>query len=832
MDTSRLDRIFHPRSVAVIGADEHPGKSGTAIMRNLIESGYEGVVHPVNSRFTALWGRPCVRSVGDIDPPVDLAVIATRITTAPQLIRQCIRAGVGAAVIISPGGKEVGPQGVEMERQIRQAAAGSGLRIIGPNSLGVLCSRCKFNLTTAHLTPPGGHLAFISQSGALATAIFDTAARERIGFSHFVGLGSMADVHFADLIDYLGNDGTVRSIVMYIEHLTHARHFMSAARAVSHIKPIIALKAGRTAAGAMAAACHTGVDTGEDAVYEAAFKRAGILRVRTFEELFDCTELVAKQPGARDTGLVIVSNAGGPAVMAADALGDHGIAPVTLSAETRSRLEEILSPIWSRSNPVDIGRGATARRYMEAVQVLIQARETDGLLLMCAPYAMADPTATAQLLAPYLKGRRIPVIAAWLGGGAMENGREIFNQAGIPTFDSPERAVRAFMDLYHYGRNIEMLRQIPEKLPRHLQFDTAFAAMLINRQMDPDGVWMSEARSMQLLAAYGIPTRPDRSAAGKGISLRHAVELSVGLRKDSIFGPVLTFGWGGAITDILADRGLGIPPLNRLLARRMMEETKVYRLLSGQGHRPQANMLFLEEILIRLSQLAIDFAQVERVDINPLVVTKEAIWAAQAHVLLRPGPVPAPMHLAIAPYPNEYETVMHLPDAGDVFIRPIRPEDARLLQTLFAGLSEQSIYFRFFRPLKSLPPNMLARFTQIDYDREVAMVAIKEEADRPEEMVAVGRIIKDPDPKQAEFAILVGDRWHGKGIGAALLRLCLGIAKSQGVERIWGKVMADNSHMLVLGRRLNFTINRDLDSGEYDLRLDLNRFDAQAHNRR
>ena len=817
MDTSQLDRIFHPRSVAVIGASEHPGKSGTAIMRNLIASGYEGAIHPVNPGCTTLWQRPCLRSVTDMDRPADLAVITTRITTVPRIIRQCVRAGVGAAVIISSGGKEIGPRGVEMEQEIRKAAAGSPLRIIGPNSLGVVCSRCKLNVTTAHRMPPPGQLAFISQSGALATAIFDSAGKERIGFSHFVGLGSMMDVNFGDLIDYLGNDGRVRSIVMYVEHLTHARRFMSAARAVSSIKPIIALKAGRTPAGALAAARHTGAATGEDAVYDAAFKRAGILRVRTFEALFDCAELVAKQPQPRRAGLVILSNAGGPAVMAVDALGTHGVAPVDLSAETHARLEQILSPVWSRANPVDIGREASARRYLQSVQVLLKAPETDGLLLMFAPQAMAYPTTTAQLLTPLLKDRRIPVVTAWLGGSAVETARAIFNRAGIPTFDSPERAVSAFMDLYNYGRNIEMLRQIPAKLPRRLSFDKETAAMLVRRHMGKGGGWMRENPAKRLLTAYGIPV----TAARRTRISPSGIELYLGMRKDGIFGPVMKFGWGGTLTDVVDDHSLGLPPLNRLLAKRMMEETKVYRLLCGYSNHLPANVVLLEEVLIRLSQLATDFAQIEQIELNPLVATGQRVWAAHARVRLHPSPVPAPMHLAIAPYPNEYETTLHLPDTGDIFIRPIRPEDAPLMQALFGSLSEQSIYFRFFRPLKALPEHMLARFTQIDYDREIAIVAIKEIAGKVEQMMAVGRIIKDPDPRQAEFAILVGDPWHGKGIGASLLHLCLRIAKSQGVQKIWGKVMADNTQMLVLGRKMNFNISRDLDSGEYELRLDL-----------
>lgn len=896
MSIHHLERIFHPRSVAVVGASERPQTVGAVLMRNLIEAGYKGEIHPVNHRYRTLWGRPCHRAMADIGESVDLAVIATRITTVPRIVQQCAQAGVGGVVIISAGGKETGGHGAEMEFQIREAAAGSSLRIIGPSSLGISCARCNLNVTAAHRLPPAGRLAFISQSGALATAIFDSADKEGIGFSYFVSLGSMMDIEFGDAIDYLGNDPRVSSIVMYMEQLTYGRRFMSAARAVSRIKPIMALKAGRTAAGERAAARHTGAETGEDAVYDVAFRRAGILRVRTFEELFDCAELVAKHPRPQKAGLIIVSNAGGPAVMAADVLGDHGIELVGLSAETTARLERILSPLWSRANPVDIRGDATPQRYLEVVDCLLKAPETDGLLVMLAPHALSDPTHTAYLLVERLQRSGIPVVTAWLGGPTAERGREIFNLAGIPTFDSPERAVRAFMDLYQYGRNLELLQQIPVKLPGHLTFDRPRAETIIAEQLRSEDPYMGEIKAKQLLQAYGIPVNQtwavDNAEQAVTLSARlgypvvlkvdsptHAhkshwggvrlnlgnaaavhqayeqlaangrshvhpqrpvavtvqpmagpasAELRLGIQKDPCFGPVLTFGWGGAATDIAADQVFALPPINRLLARRMVEGTRIHRLLRGyQDHAP-ADLLLLEEILVRLGRLATDFAEIQSLEINPLMVVGSGFCAVSARVRVHVPPVPAPFHLVIAPYPNEYEMNLPVDGLGTILIRPIRPEDAPLLQGLFAGLSARSIYFRFFTPLKEMPVEMLARFTQIDYDREIAMVAIREGDGQEEEMLAVGRIIKGLDPGLAEFAILVGDRWHGKGIGAALLRWCLKIAKSQGVRHIWGTVVADNTQMIALGRKLKFKIQRQPDSGEYEFKLDLSQLSEEV----
>jgi acetyltransferase len=887
MGILHLDRMLHARSVAVIGASERPGSVGNAVMRNLAEAGYEGTIYPVNDHHPMVWGRESLPAVSAIGAAVDLAVIATPIETAPEIVRQCAAAGIGGAVIIAGGGKEAGPSGAQLESRIREAA-GRSLRIVGPNCVGLICTHCRLNVTFAHQMPQPGKLAFVSQSGAIGTAILDFACKERIGFSHFISLGSMLDVDFGDVIDYLGNDPAVGSIVMYMEQLSRVRNFMSAARAVARVKPIIALKAGRTPAGARAAASHTGAMASEDAVYDAALQRAGILRVRTFEELFDCAELVAKQPRPQKSGLVIVSNAGGPAVMAADALNDYGIDPVPLGADTLARLNEILPPFWSRANPIDILGHASPQRYLEVIEIVLKAPETDGLLIMLAPQALTEATAVARLLAEHLKGKSIPIVTAWLGGSAVEAGREIFNTAGIPTYHSPERAVRAFMDLFRFSRNIEILQQIPANLPRRISFDRTAAQEIVSRHTEGDLVWLDEVAAKGLLAAYGIPVNLTRQAADAdqavaaaeemgypvvlkidspqiihksdvgGVALnvgtaRHVREsfddlcervrrqnpaaairgvtvqpmlsradheLILGVKRDRDFGPVILFGQGGITAEIIHDRALALPPLNRLLARRMMEETKIYRILCGYRSLPPADLTLLEEILVRLAQLAADFAQLREIDINPLMISGSHCCAVDARVALAAGDVPAPMHLVISPYPRQLETRLDLAGIGTLCLRPIRPEDAPLMQALFETLSMQTIYYRFFSPLKCLPPGMLARFTQIDYDREIALVAVRE-AERGEEIIGVARVISTLNPQLSEFAVLVGDRWHGKGIGASLLKRCLSIAKSRGITTVWGSVLAENTHMLALGRKLKFAAKRIPDSSEYELRLDL-----------
>ena len=887
MSVENLDKIFQPKSIAVVGASERKGSVGAAIMHNLLAGGFSGEIYPINpkrKKIARLAARPSIR---DLDGPVDLAVLVTPIAAAPQIIKDCVDMGVGGAVIISAGGKEIGAEGCKLEAAIQQAAAGSGLRIIGPNCVGIVSCRCRLNASFADQMPLAGKLAFISQSGAICTAISDLSIKENIGFSYFVSLGDMLDVDFGDMIDYLGGQAEVSSIVMYVESLTHFRKFTSAARAVSRVKPIVALKAGRTPAGALAAASHTGALAGEDAVYDAAFQRAGILRVKTFEELFDCAELLAKQPKPAGPGLAIVTSAGGPGVMAADALADWGCEPAVLSAETFAKLDAILPPFWSKGNPIDMLGEATPQLYRQVVEICLGAREVNGLLIMSAPQALADTAEVAEALVGLIREKQIPIITAWVGGAGMQKGRDIFNQAGIPTFDTPERAVRAFMNIYRFSQNIEMLQQIPSRFPGELKFDRKQAKNLIQAGLATGNRLLTEMESKALLSAYGIPVDRLEQATGKteaankaaamgfpvvlkinsrdithksdaggvvlglenkkqvrdafdrlvnnvrayspraaidGVTIqpmrqRPQYELILGAKQDRDFGPVILFGMGGILTEIIQDRALALPPLNRLLAQRLMQETRVYRLLQGYRDIPAANIPLLEEILIRLAQLVTDFCEIEALDINPLFVDEKTACAVDARVLLKPSDKPAPMHLVISPYPDQYEEHVRTTVGVDIFIRPIRPEDAPLLVELFETLSPQSVYRRFFTPMKRLPPSMLARFTQIDYDRHIALVALSESGSR-EAMLGVARVISGINPREAEFSVAVGDPWQGKGIGAALLQRCVAIAQERGIETVMGTVLAENTQMLALGKKLGFTIKKMTGTGEYELSKD------------
>ena len=823
MSAIHLDNIFHPKSIAVIGDDSSEGLIFTTLLHNLIKGGFSGGIYPIHPGHKTIWKLPVYPCLSALNPGVDLAVLVGAVNSAPHVIQECINANVKGLVVISTGGKEIGINGrSEMAAAIDEAKR-SGLRIIGPDCLGVVCSGSKLNLSFSSDTPPPGKMAFVSQSGAICASVLDLCLREHVGFSYFVSLGSMMDVDFGDIIDYLGGDNHAGSIVIFVESIPRIRNFMSAARAVSRIKPIIAFKAGRTTAGALAIASHTGRLGGEDDVYDAAFERAGMVRVKSFEELLDCVELLAKQPRPLKPGLAIVTNAGSPGVMAVDALADHGVEPAILASETIEKLDEFLPPGWSRTNPVDILGDASHERYEQTVAICQKDPAVNGLLIILAPQALTRPTRVAESLAGVIKRTSFPIFVSYMGGKQMEIGRDIFNRKGIPTFETPERAVRAFMDLYRYSKNLEVLLEIPPKFDRKIEYDVKSAKFQIQKKLSEKAMCLSSQEANDLLNAYGIPVCPATSVDSeqKIDQQEPQYELAIGARKDRDLGPVIFFGLGGVLTEVLKDRSFALPPLNRLLARELIKKTKIYTLLKGFKNVPPCNLPLLEEILIRLAQMVTDFPEIEEIDINPLIVTEKDVRVKNARIVLGLSTIKAHDHLVISPYPNQYETRTTREGVGELFIRPIRPEDAPLLVQLFESLSQQSIYFRFFSSLKKLPSHMLARFTQIDYDREIALVALLG-TEPNEKMLGVARVITNIyNRKNAEFAVVVGDAWHGKGIGAELLKRCLLISKERGIENVWGLVLPENTQMLALGKKLGFTAKRKVGESDYELNIDL-----------
>jgi acetyltransferase len=884
MGQYNLNRIMKPRQIAVVGASETTGTIGNALMKNLLEGGFTGTVLPVNTKYETIHNLPSFRAVSDLEEGVDLAIIASPIQTVPGIVQECVNKKIGGAIIISAGGKEVGAQGKEIEARILDITRPAGFRIIGPNCFGIIQPDLHLNATFVSGMPATGNLAFVSQSGGICSSILDMALKQRIGFSHFVSVGSMIDVDFGDMIDYLGNDYSVKSILLYIENLTNFRKFMSAARSVARVKPIIILKAGKSTAGAKAAASHTGAMVGEDAVYDTAFKRAGIVRVDTIEELFDCAEIMAKQPRPLGSRLAIITNGGGPGVMAADFLSRHGHEPAQLDTATVAKLDTILPSYWSRNNPVDILGDASTERFRQVLDVCLHARELDGILVILIPQAMADMTTLARTLVEAMKGRQYPIFACLMGGRSTGEAVDFLNGSGIPTFETPERAIRAFLHMVAFAENQEMLFEIPPKLTRNMVFDQKKVDEILT--WNPREGFLPDADVWGILTAYGLPVirmekadteeqalRLSRSigypvamklyssdiihksdAGGVCLDLRSDMdvrrayqqimvsvsryrqgariegvtiqpylanpdfEILLGAKRDADFGPVILFGMGGIFTEILKDRALGLPPMNRLLARRMMQDTKVHTLLRGYRNRPPADFEKLEEMVMRLSQLLVDFPQIAELDMNPVLIKDGVPVAVDARMLVSPFDIPSSLHLVISPYPAENEYRIVTESGIPLFIRPIKPEDAPIYLNLFKELSPTTIYYRFFGALKEMRPEMLARFTQIDYDREIALVAIDENAET-ERMLGVARIIGDPDGIKGEFAILVGDAWQGKGIGAGLLRKLLLIAEKRGFKNIHGIVLEENKNMLALGKKMGFMINMSKDSGEYKLQI-------------
>ncbi len=889
MTIHHLEKIFRPHSVAVVGASERPGSIGRSVMSNLIDGGFKGDIIPINPRHQTLFGLNTYASIQKMNRPIDLAVIATPIAGVPQIVGECVKCKVAGAIVLSAGGKEIGEKGREVELKIRKEAAKGDLRIIGPNCMGIVSSGVRLNAIFASIMPLPGKMAFISQSGAICAAILDLSVQQAIGFSHFVSIGSMLDVDFGDLINYLGEEPDVRSIVLYIESLTHVRKFMGAARAISRVKPIVLLKSGRSRAGAAAASSHTGALAGEDAIYDAAFKRAGVQRVNTISELFDCAELMAKQPLPSGPGLGIITNGGGPGVMAADALSAFGLEPATLASGTLENLNAVLPPFWSRSNPMDILGDAPPERWRQAMDIALSAREIAALVIIFVPQALSSGTAVARAVSELIGSRPCPpIFAVWMGGQSVDEGRKILNKEGIPTYDTPERAVAAFVHLFAYKRNLELLQEIPPRLPRSLTFDREKAREIIGSALKTDGAQLTEIESKNLFDAYGIPVIPTelakdadqaahlaremgfpvamkihsrdithKSDAGgvqlnlhserdvraafyqivqsaqaynpeasiDGVTVQPMVgaydyEVILGSKRDPLFGPVIVFGMGGIMAEVLKDRAIALPPLNRILARRIMESTKVYRMLKGYRNKPPARLDLLEEALIRLSQLVSDFPEIAELDINPMILQADRICALDGRVRITPSRVSAPQHLVISPYPNQYELMTTTPQGLNLFLRPIKPEDAPLLLALFESLSQESIYYRFFSPLKSLSHKMLVVFTQIDYDKDMAIVAM--DAAEPEDgLLGVARLMRKPGGTDAEFAVVVRDAFQGKGIGASLMHHLLFIAQEAGLTEVWGTILFQNTQMLKLARKLGFSIERDLHENAYNVRIRL-----------
>ena len=877
-----LEALFEPRTVAVIGATEKTGSVGRSILWNLIRNPFGGKVYPVNPNRASVLGIPAFPSIGAVPESVDMAVVVTPAPTVPGVVGECVGAGVKGAIIISAGFRETGPAGMELERRIIETARCGRMRLIGPNCLGLMRPGRGLNASFAAQIARPGSVGLLSQSGAICTAILDWSLRANVGFSTLVSVGSMLDVGWGDLIDYLGDDPQTKCIVIYMESVVDARSFLSASRDVARAKPIIVIKAGRTDAAAKAAASHTGSLAGSDEVLDAAFRRVGVLRVNSIAEVFDMADVLAKQPRPGGRRLGIVTNAGGPGVLAADALIETGGELAVLSSESVEALNSSLPAAWSHGNPIDILGDANAERYARTLAIATQDPSIDGLLVILTPQAMSDPTATVRELQAYANVPGKPVLASWMGGATVEPGEQILDHAGIPTFAYPDAAARVFTLMWRSKYNLQALYETPS-LPTPGESDesacsTALAIVAAARAQGR--TVLTEFESKRIMAAYGIPTVETRVAttadeavaaaeaigfpvvlklhsftithktdvggvvldipgaeavrsafhaieravgqsAGaehfQGVTVqpmvaRDGYELIVGSSLDAQFGPVLLFGAGGQLVEVIKDRALGLPPLNSTLARRLMEQTKILTALRGVRGRRPVDLPALEQLLVRFSYLVVEQRGIKEIDINPLLASSERLLALDARVIVHDQNVDdaAIPRLAIRPYPSQYISAWIANDGTRLVLRPIRPEDEPLIVAFHGTLSQRTVELRYFNAMKlstRVAHGRLTRICFIDYDREMALVAERKSTSTGEhEILGVGRLSKIRWTDDAEFAVVISDRFQGKGLGTELMARLLQIGRDEKLRRIVGFILSENVAMKSICQRLGFRL--------------------------
>jgi acetyltransferase len=894
-----LDAIFAPKSVAVVGATEKQGSVGRTVLWNLMNTPFGGPIYPVNPTRGSVLGIKAHPKLSALPERPDLVVVTTPANTIPAIVGEAADLGIPGAVVISAGFKETGAAGVELERQLLAHARRGNMRLVGPNCLGVMNPITGVNATFAAGIARRGNVAFISQSGALCTAVLDWSLREEVGFSAFVSIGSMLDVGWGDLISYFGDDPNTKSIVIYMESIGDARSFLSAAREVALTKSIIIIKPGRTEGAAKAAASHTGSLTGSDDVLEAAFKRCGVLRVNHISDLFNMSEVLAKQPRPQGNRLTIITNAGGPGVLATDALLTTGGALAEVSKATMDELNKFLPPVWSHNNPIDVIGDAGPDLYARTLETAGRDPNGDGLLVILTPQAMTDATATAEKLKAFGHIGGKPVLASWMGGNEVAAGEAILNRAGIPTFAYPDTAARVFTAMHQYNENLRALYEtpVPSADPADMESGRAKARLLLETIRKSGRTILTEAESKELLGCYGIPivtTKIAKTEAAavktaaqigfpvvlklysetithktdvggvqlnlkdegdvrqafndikktvtekkgaehfqgvtvqKMIKLSEGYELILGSSIDPQFGPVLLFGMGGQLVEVFKDKALGLPPLNTTLARRMMETTRIYKALQGVRGRKPVDLPALERLMVGFSQLVAEQRWIRELDINPLFASGDDLVALDARVILHDPKTPEDQlpRLAIRPYPTQYvETWKTRGPASTTFtIRPIRPEDEPAMVGFHQGLSERSVYLRYFSPLKlqqRVAHSRLLRICFNDYDREIALVAERNLGKGRYEIHGVGRLSKLHGTAAAEFAVVVTDQWQNKGLGTELTKRLVQIARNEKLTRLVAYTLMENHYMQAMCRKLGFDVKRSAEENECVIEMNL-----------
>jgi len=880
----QLDSIFYPKSIAVIGARDKEGSVGRTLLWNLLRNPFGGTVYPVNPKRKSILGVKSYPSIKAIPETVDLAVIAVHAAAVPDIIAECSEAKVPTAIIISAGFTELGEKGKKLEEKIKVNAKKGRMRIIGPNCLGVMNPIIGLNATFAADMALKGNIAFISQSGALCTAILDWSIKENVGFSSFVSIGSMVDVNWGDLINYFGSDSNTESILMYMEEVGDSRSFLSAAREVALTKPIILIKAGVTEESAKAAASHTGALSGSDDVLNAALRRVGVLRVDSISDLFSMAELLSKHPKPKGANLTIITNAGGPGVIATDALVKNGGSLTKLSSKIVENLNVFLPEAWSHGNPIDVLGDASAEMYAKSLEIAVEDENAHGILAIVTPQHMTDATAIAKKLAKDSQDKEKPILASWMGANAVQEGIKILTENQVPCFSFPDEACKAFAYMWKYSFNLLGIYETPfiqislsEETKRYEKVKEIFRSVLKeNRTI------LTEVEAKSVIEAYDIPItltyiaktkekaisqakklgypvvlklfskeithksdvggvklnlKSDKDVQkafdeiyqsivelkGKkyfdGVSVQPMIkldgyELILGSSVDPQFGPVLLFGMGGQLTEVFTDYALALPPLNSTLAKRMMQQTKIYKALKGFRGKKAVNIVELISVLVRFSKFIASFPEVAECDINPLIVSEEKIIAVDARIVLHDKSLTKeklPM-LAIRPYPHYYAKEAQLKDKTPIRIRPIRPEDEPLMMKFFQDVSKKSVLERYLKVLhydELIKKERLIRMCFTDYDREIALVVVLDKNEVEKEIIGVARLTKIAGTDDAMFALMIQDIYHHQGLGTKLLKMLVEIGKNEKIQTIIAHMRPENKEMQAICKKLGFKLTKD-----------------------
>jgi acetyltransferase len=880
-----LESVFGPSSVVVICDEQYRG-IGEQVIDNLRQAGYAGDVHAVAPGAADLAGMPVRARLAEVGQTVELAIIASRAESQPGLLRQCGECKVSAAIVLSGGFSETQEKGLSLQNELVEIARACDIALVGPRCLGIIRPVNKFNASSARSPVAAGQVALVTQSGAFCSAILDWADANGFGFSAVASLGATSDVKLGDVLDYLAQDPHTRSILLYVERITNARLFLSGLRAAARLKPVVVIKSGRNESGERAALGHIHTPLGSDEVFDAAIRRAGAVRVTIVSQLFAAATILASGARAKGPRLAVLTNGGGPGVMAADWAGSVGIPLSPLAPETVAALSEILPSHWSHSDPVDILGNADGERYRAATEIVLRDENVDGLLVLLTPQGFTDPLACAEGVVAGSEGARKPVLASWMGDVLVREGREALAAAGIPHFIAPEGGVDAFSYLAAYRRNQSALLQAPEPLSGYRDPDIYGAQMIIDHALAERRESLGNAESKAVLSAFRIPVLPSINATtaaealvaaeniglpvamkinspdiehksdvgGVRLNIResrsvhaafeeltrevkqrspearlqgvciepmverpHARELMIAISRDPVFGPVIHLGAAGNAIEMLADETqVGLPPLNDFLARELVDRTQASRFLRKFRNFPEVDLGKLSEVLQRVSEMACELPSLATLDINPLLVDEEGIIAVEARITVAQprGSSARYSHMAIHPYPADLESHLVLADGSEVLVRPIRPEDARIEEDFVANLSAESKYFRFMHGLDRLTPAMLARFTQIDYDREMALVAIQHGDAGRDSFLGVARYVTNPDGGSCEFALTVADEWQSRGVGPQLMGRLIQIARERGLDTMIGEVLAQNPRMLRMCKRLGFRSMRSPEDPE------------------